>query len=72
MKHNLLVALGFTSAVAFGASTQSVEAAEAVSVLHYWTSGGESKAIGVLKDDLNRRATRGRTSRLPAARALRP
>lgn len=54
MKHNLLVALGFTSAVAFGASTQSVEAAEAVSVLHYWTSGGEAKAIGVLKDDLNR------------------
>ena len=25
---------------------------ESVSVLHWWTSGGESKAIGVLKDDM--------------------
>ena len=31
-----------------------VQAAEAVEVLHWWTSGGESKAVGVLKDDMNK------------------
>ncbi|RKR31608.1 ABC transporter substrate-binding protein [Paraburkholderia sp. BL17N1] len=31
-----------------------VQAAEALSVLHWWTSGGESKAVGVLKDDMQK------------------
>lgn len=30
----------------------AAQAAENVTVLHWWTSGGESKAVGVLKDDL--------------------
>ena len=37
-----------------GATASAVQAAEAVSVLHWWTSGGESKAIGVLKDDMTK------------------
>src|ERR1700754_1886531 len=37
-----------------GATASAVQAAEAVSVLHWWTSGGESKAVGVLKDDLQK------------------
>src|SRR5258708_35396726 len=35
-------------------ASASVQAAEAVSVLHWWTSGGESKAVGVLKDDMQK------------------
>ncbi|WP_323118431.1 ABC transporter substrate-binding protein [Burkholderia alba] len=32
----------------------AAQAAENVTVLHWWTSGGESKAVGVLKDDLQK------------------
>jgi glucose/mannose transport system substrate-binding protein len=30
------------------------QAAEQVEVLHWWTSGGEAKAVGVLKSDLDK------------------
>src|SRR5882672_6677683 len=30
-------------------------AADELEVLHYWTSGGESKAVGVLKTDIEKR-----------------
>src|ERR1700744_5714441 len=36
------------------AGTHLALAAEPVSVLHWWTSGGESKAIRVLKDDMDK------------------
>ena len=36
------------------AGTHAAFAAEQVSVLHWWTSGGESKAIRVLKDDMSK------------------
>lgn len=36
------------------AGTHAVFAAEQLSVLHWWTSGGESKAIRVLKDDMSK------------------
>nr|WP_244438829.1 ABC transporter substrate-binding protein [Paraburkholderia dilworthii] len=32
----------------------AADAAESVSVLHWWTSGGESKAVRVLKDDMEK------------------
>ena len=32
----------------------AAQAAESVEVLHWWTSGGESKAVGVLKDDMQK------------------
>ncbi|RQH10127.1 ABC transporter substrate-binding protein [Paraburkholderia dinghuensis] len=32
----------------------TAQAAESLEVLHWWTSGGESKAIGVLKDDMTK------------------
>jgi glucose/mannose transport system substrate-binding protein len=32
----------------------AAQAAESIEVLHWWTSGGESKAVGVLKDDLQK------------------
>jgi glucose/mannose transport system substrate-binding protein len=32
----------------------AAQAGESVEVLHWWTSGGESKAIGVLKDDMTK------------------
>ncbi|MEA3118359.1 MAG: glucose/mannose transport system substrate-binding protein [Paraburkholderia sp.] len=32
----------------------AVQAAESVEVLHWWTSGGESKAVSVLKDDMSK------------------
>lgn len=41
-------------AVALAAGAQIATAAESLSVLHWWTSGGESKAIRVLKDDMNK------------------
>ncbi len=34
--------------------TATASAAESVSVLHWWTSGGESKAVRVLKDDMEK------------------
>ncbi|MEX3606172.1 MAG: ABC transporter substrate-binding protein [Burkholderia sp.] len=34
--------------------TATAQVAENVTVLHWWTSGGESKAVGVLKDDLQK------------------
>ncbi|QGZ55344.1 ABC transporter substrate-binding protein [Paraburkholderia acidiphila] len=32
----------------------TAQAAESLEVLHWWTSGGESKAVGVLKDDMTK------------------
>ncbi|RKP50771.1 ABC transporter substrate-binding protein [Trinickia fusca] len=36
------------------AGISAAQAAESVEVLHWWTSGGESKAVGVLKDDMTK------------------
>ena len=52
MKSTLMSAAVVTVALAAGA--QLANAAESLSVLHWWTSGGESKAIRVLKDDMNK------------------
>ena len=41
-----------TAIVAALLATTSIAAAEDVEVLHWWTSGGESAALNVLKDDL--------------------
>ena len=43
-----------TAAALLIAGTHGVLAAEQISVLHWWTSGGESKAIRVLKDDMSK------------------
>jgi glucose/mannose transport system substrate-binding protein len=53
MKVSKLMAALCVAGLLCGASA-SVQAAEAVSVLHWWTSGGESKAVGVLKDDMQK------------------
>ena len=52
MKRTLMSAAIVAAALAAGA--QVATAAESLSVLHWWTSGGESKAIRVLKDDMNK------------------
>ncbi len=44
--------LKITSAAAVLAFTSNVASAADVEVLHWWTSGGEAAAVGVLKDDL--------------------
>jgi len=36
------------------ATVQVASAAEQIEVLHWWTSGGESKAVGVLKADMDK------------------
>ncbi|WP_143746819.1 ABC transporter substrate-binding protein, partial [Caballeronia terrestris] len=41
-------------AATLATAAQVAGAAESLSVLHWWTSGGESKAIRVLKDDMNK------------------
>ena len=52
MKRSLTsLATGITLLVA---GTHAGLAAEQLSVLHWWTSGGESKAIRVLKDDMTK------------------
>ncbi|MBN3763469.1 ABC transporter substrate-binding protein [Burkholderia sp. Ac-20365] len=43
-----------TAAALLLAGTHAALAAEQLSVLHWWTSGGESKAIRVLKDDMSK------------------
>jgi glucose/mannose transport system substrate-binding protein len=53
MKKFALHVLPLVAAIA--ASTATVaNATESVSVLHWWTSGGESKAVRVLKDDMSK------------------
>ncbi|MFM0200023.1 ABC transporter substrate-binding protein [Paraburkholderia fungorum] len=52
MKRSLTSAV--TLATLLMAGTHAVLAAEQISVLHWWTSGGESKAIRVLKDDMSK------------------
>src|SRR5258708_36499001 len=52
MKFRKLIGALGAAGLLCGVAAQAVQAAEAVSVLHWWTSGGESKAIGVLKADM--------------------
>lgn len=52
MKRTLMSTAIVAAVLATGAQVAS--AAESLSVLHWWTSGGESKAIRVLKDDMNK------------------
>lgn len=60
--------LGAAAALALSAT---VATAADVEVLHWWTSGGEASALNVLKKDLGRRASAGRTCRSRAAVAPR-
>ena len=46
--------LAMTSAVALGFGVNAAMAEEQVEVLHWWTSGGEAKALTVLKDNLQK------------------
>ncbi|KVR46351.1 sugar ABC transporter substrate-binding protein [Burkholderia ubonensis] len=46
--------MGALCAAGLMAGAAAAQAAENVTVLHWWTSGGESKAVGVLKDDLQK------------------
>ncbi|KVL13792.1 ABC transporter substrate-binding protein [Burkholderia ubonensis] len=46
--------MGTLCAAGLMAGAAAAQAAENVTVLHWWTSGGESKAVGVLKDDLQK------------------
>ena len=62
--------MGALCAAGLMAGAVAAQAAENVTVLHWWTSGGESKAVGVLKDDAEA-GLRGRTSRSQAAPAPR-
>lgn len=43
-----------TALALLAAGTPVAQSAEQLSVLHWWTSGGESKAIRVLKDDMDK------------------
>jgi glucose/mannose transport system substrate-binding protein len=47
-----LLAMASVVALGFGANAASAE--EQVEVLHWWTSGGEAKALTVLKDNLQK------------------
>ncbi|RQR64193.1 carbohydrate ABC transporter substrate-binding protein [Burkholderia sp. Bp9126] len=46
--------MGALCAAGLMVGAAAAQAAENVTVLHWWTSGGESKAVGVLKDDLQK------------------
>jgi glucose/mannose transport system substrate-binding protein len=46
--------MAFTAALSASVSSHAF-AAESVEVLHWWTSGGEAAAVGVLKDDLQKK-----------------
>src|SRR5471032_1391021 len=54
MKFRKLIGALGAAGLLCGVSAQAVQAAESVSVLHWWTSGGESEAVGVLKDDMTK------------------
>lgn len=46
--------MGALCAAGLMCGVSAVQAAESIEVLHWWTSGGESKAVGVLKDDMTK------------------
>src|SRR5580658_9306810 len=46
--------MGALCAAGLMCGMSAVQAAESIEVLHWWTSGGESKAVGVLKDDMEK------------------
>ncbi|MGV2288855.1 ABC transporter substrate-binding protein [Trinickia sp. YCB016] len=46
--------MGALCAAGLLCGVSAVQAAESLEVLHWWTSGGESKAVGVLKDDMQK------------------
>src|ERR1700744_2763341 len=46
--------MGALCAAGLMCGVSAVQAAESIEVLHWWTSGGESKAVGVLKDDMSK------------------
>ena len=46
--------MGALCAAGLMSGVSAAQAAESVEVLHWWTSGGESKAVGVLKDDMQK------------------
>ena len=46
--------MGALCAAGLMCGAAGAQAAESLSVLHWWTSGGESKAVGVLKDDMTK------------------
>src|SRR6202046_581032 len=46
--------MGALCAAGLMCGVSAAQAAESVEVLHWWTSGGESKAVGVLKDDMTK------------------
>ncbi|SAL45820.1 extracellular solute-binding protein [Caballeronia arvi] len=48
MKRNVWIALAMAGAL------NTAHAADQIEVLHWWTSGGESKAVGVLKQDVEK------------------
>jgi glucose/mannose transport system substrate-binding protein len=52
MKVRAIMAALCATGLTLGVS--AAQAGESVEVLHWWTSGGESKAIGVLKDDMTK------------------
>ncbi|PTB20558.1 sugar ABC transporter substrate-binding protein [Trinickia symbiotica] len=53
MKVRAIMAALAATGLMVGASAAQA-AGESLEVLHWWTSGGESKAIGVLKDDMTK------------------
>jgi glucose/mannose transport system substrate-binding protein len=52
MKVRAIIAALAATGLMLGVS--ATQAAESVEVLHWWTSGGESKAVSVLKDDMTK------------------
>src|SRR6202022_3749472 len=46
--------MGALCAAGLMCGVSAAQGAESVEVLHWWTSGGESKAVGVLKDDMQK------------------
>lgn len=48
----LVIALVMPAATVFAAGSREEAAVDSVEVLHWWTSGGEAAALGVLKDNL--------------------
>jgi glucose/mannose transport system substrate-binding protein len=54
MKLNKMMSALCATTFLAGIPLAQVQAAEQLEVLHWWTSGGESKAVGVLKTDMDK------------------
>jgi ABC-type glycerol-3-phosphate transport system substrate-binding protein len=69
MKHRTDIALSLAAAAAIGLGSTASAQQPTLELMHFWTSGGESNAMQVIRMPSRPPASPGRTPPLPAVPA---